>query len=145
MAMKVYSFARDDQRLAAVIHLANAKVEFSVNAEGEILADVGPELDAQITGASSMYCVIQEGGSSEEIYLAADDSLDGAQKLRQSMSDGSYRSSNVVEVPCALAALGELFFESADQLLKASLDFSYPDDDMEDGIDVDRIGQTFAG
>lgn len=141
--MKSYSYGSEAARLAAVIHLVKHGVlPFEVTSEGVILADPPPDVDALIQSPEPAFVVVQEGGSSVEICLAVETSSDEAQKLRQSMAGAAYRSSEVVEVNCVMAALGEDFFSAAESVLKASLEFSYPEDEGEAGDDSDGTGQN---
>jgi hypothetical protein len=53
---------------------------------------------------SSVFCLVQEGGSSEELYLHSWDSLQEAEQDREDCaSNGAYRTGEVVEVPGSLA------------------------------------------
>ena len=71
------------------------------------------------------YVVVQEGGSSTEIYAHAYESREAAEYNRLSCASGSYRTSEVIEVPESLTRHPE-FFNSLEQILRASLSFSYP-------------------
>ena len=68
----------------------------------------------------SAFLLIQEGGSSKELYLHAHSSYAEAQQDRLDCSqDGCYRTSAVVEAPAVLCALGEKFYSTFDSLLSA--------------------------
>jgi len=73
--------------------------------------------------SSPAFMLIQEGGSSSELYVHAHSSEEDAIEDRYSCTeDGSYRTSPVVEVPPVVAALGEMFYETVEALLRASND-----------------------
>lgn len=73
------------------------------------------------------YIVVQEGGSSTEIYVHAYSSRQAADYNRLSCASASYRTSEVIEVPVSLAHQPE-FLNALGQILRASLSFSYPVD-----------------
>ncbi len=75
-------------------------------------------------GAKPAYVVIQEGGSSGEIYVHAADSEAAAEDFRESCRDeGGYRTSDVIEVPAALAAQGEALYALLEEVLRADRGF----------------------
>lgn len=76
---------------------------------------------------SPAYVVIQEGGSSDEIYVHSHESLEEAEADRVSCAEGAYNTSEVLELPADLAAHGEVFYEFLEKALAASLDMSCPD------------------
>lgn len=72
----------------------------------------------------SVYVLVQEGGSSTEMYLHNHDTAAEADADRQQCwDDGAYRTSAVVEVPRSLAD-HPLFFDVVEKLLRASQDLS---------------------
>lgn len=72
------------------------------------------------------YVLIQEGGSSAELYVHAHASLADAEADRVSCEEGgSYRTSEIVEVPASLAAHPQ-FYEVVEQLVRATGTLSYP-------------------
>jgi hypothetical protein len=77
----------------------------------------------------SAFLVIQEGGSSMEMYAHGHDTLEDAEADRFSCRDGgSYRTSEVIEVPETLASHPD-FWDIAEQIAKAALDVDYPEGD----------------
>lgn len=73
------------------------------------------------------YVLIQEGGSSCEMYLHAHLSLKEAAEDRCTCEqEGAFRTSPIVEVPDALAAHGELFYETVEAILAASWQLGFP-------------------
>lgn len=67
------------------------------------------------------YALVQQGGSSSELYLHAHPTRDEAEADRIDCAlDGAYSTSEVVEVPAVLAALGEVFYAAVDEILGAS-------------------------
>jgi len=71
--------------------------------------------------AKPAYVVIQEGGSSSELYVHSHESAEDAEDDRVSCSaNGAYRTSPVLELPAALAQHGEVIYEFLEDFLKAS-------------------------
>ena len=69
----------------------------------------------------AVYVVVQEGGSSEELYVYSFDSDEDASAYRlDAWASGSYRTAPTVKVPASLAA-HPAFFEVAQQLAKTAL------------------------
>ena len=69
------------------------------------------------------YIIIQQGGSTSELYLHAHDSIEAADAARVNCEEnGSYQTSPAVEVPAVVAALGSAFFDVADALVDAALE-----------------------
>lgn len=71
------------------------------------------------------FAVVQEGGSSVEIYLHVSKTREDAEAFQASCTEGAYRTSGVIEVPASVAAIGEDAYGFAADLLKASLDLEY--------------------
>lgn len=72
------------------------------------------------------YCLVQEGGTSSELYLHAHLTLQEAKKDRVSCAkDGAYNTSPIIEIPPVTAALGELFYEYAEKLIGATTELEY--------------------
>lgn len=65
------------------------------------------------------YLVILEGGTFAELYAHASESATAAEEFRISCSEGSYRTSDVIEVPAVLAAHGEELYELIEKVLRA--------------------------
>lgn len=66
------------------------------------------------------FVLVQEGGSSTEMYVHAWDSLAEAEQDRINCTkDGSYRTSEIVEVPGAIANQPG-FFEAVEDIVKAA-------------------------
>lgn len=74
---------------------------------------------------NTVYAVVQEGGSSVEIYLHTFDNRTDAVKGRAECADGAYRTSEVVPVPRALADHPE-FDAVVESILQSTLSFDYP-------------------
>jgi len=110
--------------LATAIQLASAGKDFSFKFDGDgvVISVAVADASALEEPAAPAFAVIQEGGSSDELYLHSLPNEDDAEEDRYSCAEaGSYRTSPVVEVPPVLAALGEVFYETAESLLKASV------------------------
>ena len=64
--------------------------------------------EARMAQPGGNFCVIQEGGSSTELYLHVSDSADDAEAFRKSCAtEGAYRTSGVIEAPVVLKRLNE--------------------------------------
>lgn len=64
------------------------------------------------------FALVQEGGSSCELYVHAHDNYEDAEADRiDCAQDGSYRTGGIVEIAPPLRALGELFYEAAEALI----------------------------
>lgn len=76
---------------------------------------------------AKVYVLIQEGGSSAELYLHAHHTFEDAEDDRESCADnGAYRtSSTIVEVPASLAN-HPAFYEIAEKLLGAVSTLGFP-------------------
>lgn len=72
------------------------------------------------------YAVVQEGGSSMELYLHSWPSRGEATFDRKDCAKAAYRTSPVIKLPAAAAALGEGFYEAAEELIQATKELSYP-------------------
>ncbi|GBG14492.1 peptidoglycan lytic exotransglycosylase [Novimethylophilus kurashikiensis] len=74
----------------------------------------------------SVYAVIQEGGSSTELYLHLLDTAEEAEEYRvECEEEGSYRTSDVVELPASLANRPD-FHQHVANLVQATLTVDYP-------------------
>ncbi len=72
------------------------------------------------------YLLIQEGGSTGELYVHAHDTREAAEADRVSCADeGSYRTSEIVEVPADLANHPK-FYDVVEQLVRAAARLDYP-------------------
>lgn len=72
------------------------------------------------------FVLIQEGGSSSELYIHAHATYTEAFADRVSCAeDGSYRTSEIIEVPADLASHPK-FYEVMEQLVRATLTLDYP-------------------
>lgn len=89
----------------------------------ELQAKVAPDTNAD----PSVFLVVQEGGSSMELYLHVHDTLEAAEEDRRDCAvDGSYRTSSIVQVPRSLTEHPK-FYDIAEQLVRASLTLDYPE------------------
>lgn len=97
-------------------------------------------LSSNSVRARPAFVVIQEGGSSGEIYVHSHESHADAEDDRIDCAKGAYRTSRIIEIPPALAELGEAFYEVLEQVLEASLKMEYfeapteRDSDAEGGV-----------
>lgn len=85
----------------------------------------------------NVFVVIQEGGTSTELYIHAHGSRGDADEDRLSCeNDGAYRTSEIIEVPATLAGL-EGFYELSEQLVCAVAELRSPFNDRRDAeVDV---------
>lgn len=89
----------------------------------------------RLTLPAPQFLVLQEGGSTGELYAHCFDSPEDAQSYRQDCTvNGAYRTSPVVEVPAALAAT-EAFIAVLEDALRASAGLEYVDVDEDAGPD----------
>lgn len=84
-------------------------------------------MNDQKAAEEMVYCYVQEGGSSTEIYLHTFDTLADAEDGRIECAASAYRTSNIVEVPKKLADQ-EGFHDTIQEILMASLDFEYAEE-----------------
>ncbi|WP_130355661.1 hypothetical protein [Pigmentiphaga kullae] len=105
----------------------------------EMLTDTDPddalsELGEDEPGDTTMpepstFLVIQEGGSSQELYTHVFDNRDDADAYRTSSADeGSYRTSSPIEVPLSLAD-HPAFGCVAEAIAKGAVSVDFPEDD----------------
>lgn len=119
------TFSDRDMAVAKAIQLALSNIPFTLDAattievrEADAAALNGVRLDG--------FVLWQEGGSSSEMYLHAHETLKDAENDRISCADdGSYRTSTIVRIPAALAAMGELFYEAVEKLQNATNQLAY--------------------
>lgn len=66
------------------------------------------------------YLVLQEGGTSEELYMVMFDSEEEAIEYRASCAEGSYRTSPVIPVPKALLGHEVLLINLIDEVVTST-------------------------
>ncbi|WP_434716088.1 hypothetical protein [Paraburkholderia sp. A3RO-2L] len=72
------------------------------------------------------YVLIQEGGTSTELYIHAHATRDDAEADREECeTNGAYRTSEIIEVPASLAT-HPAFYEIAEQLVRAVSTIDFP-------------------
>lgn len=81
------------------------------------------------TKAESAFVYVQEGGSSSELYLHSHETAKAAHAGRISCSEAAYRTGPVIEVPPELAALGEVFYGTVEDILGSLDDLNCVEDD----------------
>ena len=73
-----------------------------------------------------VYCVVQEGGTSDELYLHSFDNVEDAEEHRHDCADsGSYRTSPVFSIPADLADHPDIL-EAAQIIDNAICEIDYP-------------------
>jgi len=65
-----------------------------------------------------LYCVVSEGCSSTDVSVTGFDSKKEADRYKKSSAKAGFNTSNVIEVPEALAS-HPAFFDVADKLVKS--------------------------
>ena len=74
------------------------------------------------------YTLIQEGGSSTELYVHAHATIEEAEGDREDCaSNGGYRTSEVVVLPPILAAVSGPVYEYVEAMLDAASELDFPD------------------
>jgi len=82
-----------------------------------------PTAGSDLETPATAFGVIQEGGSSSELYLSSFSSEEEALDFRRDCTrDGAFRTSFPIEIPAELNALGEVFYSVLDDVLSASTD-----------------------
>lgn len=123
-----------EEGLAAVTFDAESKTFKLEDYEGDPVVLKLTEADKVLTPESEdvVYVLIQEGGSSCELYIHAHTTRADAEDDRISCrDDGAYRTSeNIIPVPRSLAE-HPMFYEIAEQLLTASKNLSFPEGEAE--------------
>lgn len=89
--------------------------DFSVTADEELLELAGKKT----------YAYIVEGGSSGEFSVHTSSTAKDAEIGRKRSSKHSYRSGAVIELSAVVSALGEMFFEPAENLVQSSFQLEY--------------------
>lgn len=95
-----------------------SRTEGSVSvSNGVVVFSNGHKFDLAACLANKAYAVIQEGGSSTELYLHAHDSKEAAEQDRVDCAKGAYRTGDIVEIPGVLNALSESFYGTVDGII----------------------------
>lgn len=117
-----------EQMRSVLDRLANGEDFNAVVEQTGITAKVTEALADQ---GKPCYVVIQEGGSSDELYVNAYDDQASADAFRvDCTSDGSYRTSPVIQAPRSLVDHPE-FLDVAKSLARSVLELDYVDVDEE--------------
>jgi hypothetical protein len=104
----------------------------SVNAWNAGMAALFVILKPEKPMNDTVYLIVQEGGSSSELYVHAWDTRKDAEQDRiDCASDGAYRTSKVVEAPADLVNHPE-FYSVVEDLLRASRDLECVDEWEDD-------------
>jgi hypothetical protein len=117
--------------LAALTERSVAQAQYDANEQ--TLAFAGEE-DVPVTlvlklvpAADKMsYVLIQEGGASDELYIHAHESMEDAEADRvECEENGAYRTSDILEIPSALADYPG-FYEQAEAVLRLKSTLGFP-------------------
>lgn len=116
--------------LVAIASLLRRNVPFSVTPGPDDTFRVECSDGGAVKAADELkphYLVIQEGGSSSELYVHLHDTERSAKNDRKRCSNrGAYRTSPVVEIPPCLGILEEQVIGLVEAVAKATLDMSHP-------------------
>jgi hypothetical protein len=90
--------------------------------------------EVKITGGAdsdkTAFVLLQQGGSSDSIYVHSHETEDDAEADRYNCRDnGAYNTSSIIEAPPLLSALGEVFYEFLDEFCRLANDMSMPEGD----------------
>jgi len=121
------SYSDSSQALAMVVRLAATGTPFAFNKTDRGFEVMVAPKDADVMKQQprSSYMLVQQGGSSSEVYLHAHETEADAEVDRIDCAEnGSYETSPIVEVPAPLVELGETFYETVQGILQASKDMA---------------------
>lgn len=79
--------------------------------------------DAAEAEPGCAFVVVQQGGSSSEVYIHAASTHADAEAFREECERGAYETSDVIEVPAVLAAHGETLYEVLEAVAQAAIEF----------------------
>ncbi len=104
----------------------------------QLFKDLAHALGVVLADEPGSFVLIQEGGSSTELYLHAHGSREEAEQDRIDCAQGAYRTSEILEVSPVMAALGEGFYGAVEQTLSAlstleCVSVPEEEDDSEEG------------
>lgn len=71
--------------------------------------------------SGTAFVVVQQGGSSLEVYIHASSTRQEAEAFREECENGAYETSEIIEVPGALAAHGESLYEVLEAVAEAAI------------------------
>ena len=106
-----------DDRFRLIDSLLPAEAKADVEAEQA----AAPQESTQDAGKA--FVVVQQGGSSSEVYIHSSETLEDAEAFRVSCEEGAYQTSAVIEVSAALAAHGEELYEVLEAVAQAAVEF----------------------
>lgn len=106
-----------DDRFKLVDSLLPAEAKADVGAAEA----VAPQESSQDAGKA--FVVVQQGGSSGEVYIHSSETREDAEAFRVSCEEGAYQTSEVIEVSAALAAHGEDLYEVLEAVAQAAIEF----------------------
>lgn len=81
-------------------------------------------------GQEDVFLVIQEGGTSQELYLSAYDTLDNAKEFRSSCAGAAYRTTPPIKFPLKAFDVPEVQ-EALEDLIRSILELDYPPEVQE--------------
>jgi len=103
-----------------------ARTTGAVSAEGGVVTfEDGLSFDLRVA-LKPTYVVVQEGGSSSELYFHAWPTRTEANTDRKYCATAAYKTSPVIRVPATAAALGEDFFEPAENIMQGVAEVDFP-------------------
>ena len=116
--------------MAVFIHkLADSSCSLVVN-KGIVTFPDGCKFNLARAIKKPAFVVVQEGGSSSELYIHSHKSKRAAEKDRRDCEKkGAYRTGPVVEVPGAVAAWQEPFYRVAEAIAASTCELGFPSED----------------
>lgn len=92
--------------------------------------------------SDKVYLLVQEGGTSSELYVHAWDTLEAAEQDRiDCAADGAYRTSEIVEAPASLVDHPD-FYSVVEELLRASRDLECVEYAEEDDLNEEEDDES---
>lgn len=106
-----------DDRFRALDALVPAELKTDLQDEDEN----APSESSEERGPA--FVVVQQGGSSLEVYIHSSSTREDAEAFRVECDEGAYQTSEVIEVSAALAAHGEDLYEVLEAVAEAAVAF----------------------
>lgn len=99
----------------------DALVPAELKTDAQDAAEDAPQDSSEERGPA--FVVVQQGGSSLEVYIHSSSTREDAEAFRVECEEGAYQTSEIIEVPAALAAHGETFYEVLEAVAQAAIEF----------------------
>jgi len=122
---------------SVVAHLCQAGVGTHLQAK-ELVQTVLDAFENNAPEPSTGWLVVQEGGSSTELYVHVSRERSEAEAFRASASEAAYRTSPVLEVPACIAEAGEGAYQFIEEVLQSLSEFDVEECLEECGDDASQ-------